>query len=549
MLSQQGVDGAKAASIKAKAALEAAREAYQLAKARRDGGGEPAAAPSAAAAGAGAGTSRQQGIKAAQEAEKAARAEQKQLAKRQAAARRSLELQERLRIMSVGKDRHGARYWMLPELTAAPAEEDDEADEADEAEVAAEAPRVCRLLVEAADGAAWGEVAELDALTRALKASDDKADKQLLLALRRAPPLAPISPERLAAAAAAGVAVGGGGAGDRPAVEREPDSSDEEEEALQIAAAQRAAQQQVALAAAAVDAAGVRLEGHAWLGQRVRQLLPDDEVADGTVTGWLPATEAPPSAGDAGCGADGGSADRGGAEPMGEEGSEEVVVLDDNSSEEPSQAGLGAAAPGARTGEAQWRVARDDGEIVMLGAAEVEAALEEARRAPFRALQRQLLSAEEEARDEFTHWRVESAAEAEAPWQPDVLPLRAAAAADDDDDDDEVIAMDEDGAADDAAQRREAWVKRVQGAVDATGLRAALLQLAKAAPPAADAPAAQWRRDWQRRLHESATVAQLAVRGRLRTDLSPPSRPLAVAPLPTALAPPLPAPASPGAAA
>ena len=128
VLSQSGVDAAKAASAKAKAALELARTTYQQAKARRDSGGADAAAEARAAAAAaalvadiGGGTSRQREAKAAQEEEKAARARERQLAKRQEAAQRAAQLEETLRTKLL-KDRNGARYWALPQVSAAPAE-------------------------------------------------------------------------------------------------------------------------------------------------------------------------------------------------------------------------------------------------------------------------------------------------------------------------------------------------------------------------------------------------------------------------------------------
>ena len=448
VLSQSGVDAAKAASAKAKAALELARTTYQQAKARRDSGGADAAAEARAAAAAaalvadiGGGTSRQREAKAAQEEEKAARARERQLAKRQEAAQRAAQLEETLRIKLLGKDRNGARYWALPQMSAAPAEATTEA--------AALAPTESRLYVESDRGvdSEWGEVADVEALKRALRASHAKADGELLKALRGLPPLArPNAVLRPAAAAAAAASA-----------EREADSSDEEEEAV-IAAHQAAALE--AEREAAVDASGVRRAGHEWIGQRVRQ-LSDEEVADGTVSGWRPAKERA-------------AAD---AEAM-EEGEASAAPVEPAEHEE------------------AWEVTMDGGATVMLGAAEVKAALAEARDAPLRRLVRQLLQAETAGRDEaFTHWQPAS----EEPWSPEGVALVEA---------DAVAAP-----AADAPQLREAWVQRVSHeAADAAGVRGALLQLAKAAPPPADATTAQWRREWEARLHASATVPQLAVR-------------------------------------
>ena len=446
VLSQNGVDAAKAASAKAKAALEVARTAYQQAKARRDSGGAGAAAEARAAAAAaalvadiGGGTSRQREAKAAQEEEKAARAKERQLAKRQEAAQRAAQLEETLRIKLLGKDRNGARYWALPQLSAASAEATTQA--------AALAPTESRLYVESDRGvdSEWGEVADVEALKRALRASHAKPDGELLKVLRGLPPLArPSAALRPAAAAAAAASA-----------EREADSSDEEEEAV-IAAHQAAALE--AERDAAVDASGVRRAGHEWLGQRVRQLSGEEEVADGTVSGWRPAKER--AAADA----------------------------------EAMEEGEASAEPAEH--EEAWLVTMDGGATVMLGAAEVKAALAEARDAPLRRLVRQLLQAETAGRDEaFTHWQPAS----EEPWSPEGVALVEA---------DAVAAP-----AADAPQLREAWVQRVTNeAADAAGLRGALLQLAKAATPPADAASAQWRRAWEARLHASATVPQLAVR-------------------------------------
>jgi hypothetical protein len=420
VLSQKGVDTAKAASSKAKTALELARTIYQEAKARRDSGGGDAAAEARVAAAAAAvvadisaGTSRQREVKAAQEEEKAARAKERQLAKRQEASQRAVQLEETLRIKLLGKDRNGARYWALPQMSAASAEA---------TEAAALAPTESRLYVESDRGvdSDWGEVADLEALKKALRASHAKPDVELLKALRGLPPLArPSAVLRPAAAAAAAASA-----------ECEADSSDDEEGAV-IAAHQAAALE--AEREAAVDASGVHRAGHEWLGQRVRQ-LSDEAVADGTVTGWRPAKER--AAGD--------------AEAMEEE-------------EE------GEASAGPAEHEAAWLVTMDGGTTAMLGAAE---------------------------RDEaFTHWQPAS----EEPWSPEGATLIEA---------DAVPAP-----AADAPQLREAWAQHVtKVAADATGLRGALLQLAKAAPPAADAASAQWRREWEARLHASATVPQLAVR-------------------------------------
>ena len=446
VLSQKGVDAAKAASSKAKTALELARTTYQQSKARRDSGGGDAAAEARVAAAAAAvvadisaGTSRQREVKAAREEEKAARAKERQLAKRQEASQRAVQLEETLRIKLLGKDRNGARYWALPQMSAA---------SADAADAAALAPTESRLYVESDRGvdSDWGEVADLEALKKALRASHAKPDLELLKALRGLPPLArPSAVLRPAAAAAAAASA-----------EREADSSDDEEGAV-IAAHQAAALE--AEREAAVDASGVQRAGHEWLGQRVRQ-LSDEAVADGTVTGWRPAKER--AAGD--------------AEAMEEE--------------------EGEASAGPAEHEAAWLVTMDGGATVMLDAAEVEAALAEARDAPLRRLVRLMLQAETAGRDEaFTHWQPAS----EEPWSPEGATLIEA---------DAVPAP-----AVDAPQLREAWVERVtKVAADTAGLRGALLQLAKAAPPAADATSAQWRREWEARLHASATVPQLAVR-------------------------------------
>ena len=446
VLSQKGVDAAKAASSKAKTALELARTTYQQTKARRDSGGGDAAAEARVAAAAAAvvadisaGTSRQREVKAAQEEEKAARVKEKQLAKRQEASQRAVQLEETLRIKLLGKDRNGARYWALPQMSAASAE-------------ATEAPTLTesRLYVESDRGvdSDWGEVADLEALKKALRASHAKPDLELLKALRGLPPVArPSTVLRPAAAAAAAASA-----------EREADSSDDEEGAA-IAAHQAAALE--AEAEAAVDASGVQRAGHEWLGQRVRQ-LSDEAVADGTVTGWRPAKER--AAGD------------------------DVEAMEEEEE--------GEASAGPAEHEAAWLVTMDSGKTAMLGAAEVKAALAEARDAPLRRLVRLMLQAETAGRDEaFTHWQPAS----EEPWSPEGLMLMEA---------DAVPAP-----AADAPQLREAWVQSVtEVAADAAGLRGALLQLAKAAPPAADAAAAQWRREWEARLHASATVPQLAVR-------------------------------------
>lgn len=175
--------------------------------------------------------------RARREAERAARA-------KAAERRKARRMNETLRIPLLGRDRHGARYWILAE----PYDDDSDSDDED-GDV--RGPPTARLLVESADGD-WGEVRSVSALRAALAGSHDSADRQLLAELKvrqaetdECAPRVPPTPEQ--ATSAAGSAAG------------------------------------------RLLPAGFVTTGHAWIGRQLRLVRSDGAWEDAQIVAYRPA--------------------------------------------------------------------------------------------------------------------------------------------------------------------------------------------------------------------------------------------------------------------
>ena len=259
MLHGLNKDEAKAALEVAKADVAAAKAAHREAKSgSAAAAGASASKDAADAAGAGVIATSRQVSKAKAEAAEAKRAQEEAARRTAASAKRSaarmeakaMRLHDALRILPLGTDRDGRRYFRVTEPHSdGDDDDDDESDEEDGDGVAtrmaskdtdAPAPRI---LVECPDGV-WGEVSDLSTLRLALGESHEPSDSALRHKL----------PTALEAGAAGGGAAGGG----RAASRENP-----------------------------IPSAFSR-EGHAWLGARVRLVTTRDgyEWHDGRIIAW-----------------------------------------------------------------------------------------------------------------------------------------------------------------------------------------------------------------------------------------------------------------------